>query len=251
MAMAEIRSLAINHGLSGSEGECDSGSDVEEADLEGILTDELKVKLIELLWESKCNWFEFISRIESDSKENLHKECQRSYQDLPSYDLSNEEVEPTQQSYTAFKCDEEQHSYNQEKIAQMFNGDIVTDSESDDPDLYHKDKGLAIKRKVESLKRSARRRQKELLVENSLNGHTLSRPIVFLKSTLSIEEYVQCGSRYVGRTGMLTFDGNTRVKKKAMYRRIKDYLEDRYGRTFLYGTVVELCVARNKRRKSS
>ena len=53
------------------------------------------------------------------------------------------------------------------------------------------------------------------------------------------------------RTGVLIFDGNTRVKKKAMYKRIKDHLEDRYGRIFSYGTVVELCVVRNKRRKSS
>ena len=97
-----------------------------------ILTDELKIKLLR---ESKCNWFEFISRIESDSKENLHKECQRFYRDLFSYDLSNE-VELTQQSYGAFKCDEEQHSYNHEKIAQMVNGDIVTESESDNSDLY-------------------------------------------------------------------------------------------------------------------
>ena len=43
MAMVEIRSLAINHGLSGSEDECDSGSDVEEANLEGISTEELKL----------------------------------------------------------------------------------------------------------------------------------------------------------------------------------------------------------------
>ena len=54
-----------------------------------------------------------------------------------------------------------------------------------------------------------------------------------------------------GGLGVLSFDRKTRVKKKATYRRIKDYLEDRYGRTFSYGTVVELCVARNKRRKSS
>ena len=71
MAMAEIRSLAINHGLSGSEDQCDSGSDVEET--EGSLTDEVKATLIELLQESKYNWFEFISLIES--KENLHKQC--------------------------------------------------------------------------------------------------------------------------------------------------------------------------------
>ena len=44
----------------------------------------------------------------------------------------------------AFKCDIEQHSYSRKKIAQMLSGDIVTDSESDDPDLYHKNKELAV-----------------------------------------------------------------------------------------------------------
>ena len=39
MAMVEICSLAINHG---SEDECDSGSDIDETDSEGILTNELK-----------------------------------------------------------------------------------------------------------------------------------------------------------------------------------------------------------------
>ena len=259
MAMVEIRSLAINHGLSGSEDECDSGSDVKEANLEGILTDEQKIKLIELLRESKCNWFEFISRIESDSKENLHKECQWFYRDLPNYDLSNEEVELTQHSYTAFKCDEEQHSYNREKIAQMLNGDIVTDSESDNPDLYHNDKELAIKKKVESLKRSARRRKAKRIAGRKFLTQSYSKRANSILEKYpdigqSIEEYVQScnvGADMWRRTGVLTFDGNTRVKKKATYKRIKDYLEDRYGRTFSYGTVVELCVARNKRRKSS
>ena len=70
----------------------------------------------------------------------------------------------------------------------MLSGNIVIDSESDDPDLYHRNKEFAVKkRKVESLKRSASRRQKELLVVNSSNDHTLtlSRPIVYLKSTLT------------------------------------------------------------------
>ena len=59
----------------------------------------------------------------------------------------------------AFKCDEEQHSYSRKKIARMLSGDIVTDSESDDPDLYHKNKELAVKKKVVSMKRSAWRRK--------------------------------------------------------------------------------------------
>ena len=38
MAMLEICSLAINHGLSGSEDECNSGSDVEEIEGNSTLT---------------------------------------------------------------------------------------------------------------------------------------------------------------------------------------------------------------------
>ena len=53
------------------------------------------------------------------------------------------------------------------------------------------------------------------------------------------------------RTGILTFDGNIKVKKKATYTRIKEHLEMKYGRPFSYGTAVELCVAHNKRRKAS
>lgn len=70
----------------------------------------------------------------------------------------------------------------------------------------------------------------------------------------TIEEFVkECivGADAWHRTGMLTFDGNVKVKKKATYDRIKEHLEEKYSRKFSYGTVVELCVARNKRRKSS
>ena len=53
------------------------------------------------------------------------------------------------------------------------------------------------------------------------------------------------------RTGVLTFDGNTNVKAKVTYERICQHLIKTYGRHFSYGTVVQLCVARNRRRRSS
>ena len=69
-----------------------------------------------------------------------------------------------------------------------------------------------------------------------------------------LEEYVQ--SRNVGadawcRTGMLTFDGNRKVKEKATYTGIQSHLENMFKRKIGFGTVVQLCVARNKRRLSS
>ena len=66
-----------------------------------------------------------------------------------------------------------------------------------------------------------------------------------------IEDFVKScnvGADAWRRTGVLTFDGNIRVKSKATFGRIRDHLIKTFGRNFAYGTVVELCVARNKRR---
>lgn len=53
------------------------------------------------------------------------------------------------------------------------------------------------------------------------------------------------------RTGVLTFDGNSTVKQKVTYSRIKSHLEETYKRKFGYGTVVQLCIARNQRCSSA
>ena len=69
-----------------------------------------------------------------------------------------------------------------------------------------------------------------------------------------IEDFVKennVGADRWRRTGTLTFYGNTNVGKKVTFKCIKEHLEEVYGRRFAYGTVVELCVARNCRRRSA
>ena len=69
-----------------------------------------------------------------------------------------------------------------------------------------------------------------------------------------IEEFVKSnnvGADQWRRTGVLTFDGNLRNVKKVTYERIRQHLMDVYGRSFSYGTVVQLCIARNRRRRSA
>lgn len=64
----------------------------------------------------------------------------------------------------------------------------------------------------------------------------------------TIEEFVKScnvGADAWRRTGVLTFDGNSNVKQKVTYERIRQYLQSHYGRCFSYGAVVQLCVARN------
>ena len=70
----------------------------------------------------------------------------------------------------------------------------------------------------------------------------------------TIEDFVRkqgVGADSWRRTGVLTFDGNRHVGKKVTFCRIQDHLEAKYKRKFCYGTVVQLCIPRNKRRKSA
>ena len=48
------------------------------------------------------------------------------------------------------------------------------------------------------------------------------------------------------RTGVLTFDGNIQLSEKVTYERIRAYLCEVYNSHFSYGTVVQLCGARNE-----
>ena len=65
----------------------------------------------------------------------------------------------------------------------------------------------------------------------------------------AIEDFVSernVGADFWRRTGVLTFDRNQNVKEKVTYERIRQHLQKLYDHSFSYGTVVQLCVARNK-----
>ena len=49
----------------------------------------------------------------------------------------------------------------------------------------------------------------------------------------------------------ITFDGNKPIKEKVTYERIRRHLQEVYQHNFSYGTVVQVCVARNRRRCSA
>lgn len=51
--------------------------------------------------------------------------------------------------------------------------------------------------------------------------------------------------------GGVSFDGNRRLKRKVTYKSIKAHLQRTYKTTFSYGTVVQLGVARNKKRRTA
>lgn len=72
-----------------------------------------------------------------------------------------------------------------------------------------------------------------------------------------IEDYVReqkVGADAWRRTGVLTFSYGKNQENsglKVTYKRIKEHLEKKYQTKFSHGTIVQLCVARNKRRISA
>ena len=53
------------------------------------------------------------------------------------------------------------------------------------------------------------------------------------------------------RTGVARFDGNLKRGPRVTYQCIKEHLQKKYNTTFSYGAIVQLSVAKNKRRKSA
>ncbi len=152
--------------------------------------------------------------------------------------MSTHEKILLEQSYSAFKSDEQQYAYDRNLVERLVNGEIVTDSESDNPDHYtnSRNKLLAIKKKIDALCRGAKRRCAKRIASNKyLQQKTRKVETIVEKYPdigKTIEEFVQdcnVGADAWRRTGVLTFGGNIKVNKKATYGRIKSYLEKKYG----------------------
>ena len=144
----------------------------------------------------------------------------------------------------------------------MMNGDVVTDSESDDPEQYvgindpfssNAVKVIAKQRAIN--KRQMQRFQAKIIAEENFLTRKVSKKVSrILKECPDIgtviEKYVEehsVGADAWRRTGVLTFDGNSNLKQKVTFKRIQEHLQHVYHKKISFGSVVQLCVARNKR----
>ena len=224
-----------------------------------------KATLLTLIQESQWNWFQLVEVLEEKGVivNNLSMDSvfRHIYPALEEAQQSLVEL-----SYRAFCCDMEVEQPQRDREAAAFNADVVSDSDTDDPDEYlrmshpHSEEAkVLIAKKVLAIRRKSQRQKAKAIAERNFLGRMTSkrvRGIVrdFPNIGNDIEEFVkECsvGADAWRRTGILTFDGNKHVKAKATYGRIQKHLEDLYQRKFSYGTVVQLCVARNKRRSSA
>lgn len=227
-----------------------------------ILSDSLAMALSSLLAQSQFNWFEFHERSLKDVEGVTEPILSEFFGRIDQCGISDHDLQLVKQSHDAFL---ESENSEQQRIENALNGDIVTDSELDDPDSYvgldlsSKEGQMVIAKKRAAIKRKARRLRAKLIAEKRFLCNKASKRVSKLLQQCPnigevIEAFVQ--ERNVGadawrRTGVLTFDGNVHLKEKVTYERIRRHLVDVYRRHISFGTVVELCVARNKRRRSA
>ena len=225
--------------------------------------------LQQVLETASYNWFEVVQHVEEQTK------CDYETLKLQEYlngfyshllDILNDmaKINLLKQSFDAFAATITPLP-DVARTAAILSGETVSDSESDDADDYV---GLATvvsphaKKLIEKKRKSLARRIRRTKAKAIANANFLSKKISkkvknvvdkFPDIGKTIENFVQdCNvGADAWRTGVLTFDGNRRVKKKATFERIRRHLEEIYHHKFSHGTVVQLCVARNNRHRSA
>ena len=213
------------------------------------------------------NWFEVADSIEQHVNDTVDAsvlqnhldEFYRHVQSLPMSSIHKNLIKQSHAAY-AISLPDIEHC----RTAAALNGEIVSDSESDNAEGYIGILSIAdecakriIARKRKSLARRVRRQKAKTLAARKFLSRKVSRRVNTIVDQFpdigeKIESFVSesnIGADAWRRTGVLTFDGNLRVNKKVTYERIRQHLIDTYHHNFSYGTIIQLCVARNRRRR--
>ena len=216
-----------------------------------------------ILKEASFNWFSFVILLEE------HFKCQ-DYSlavfdqvltdfvaQLPNFCLSDEEMRLTEDSRTAYL-----ENLRQKEIDVDSNFDIATDSsdsEESDFEVSSKGENTAIKKKLKQIDDKFFKKAKKEIAEQRCLRRKVSRSTKTIIDRYPdigdvIESIVQesdIGADSWRRTGVYTFTGDQKKTKRITFSKIQEKLQNHYCAHFSYGSVVQLCVCRHRRRLSS
>ena len=224
-------------------------------------------QLYDILEKCDLNWFYFVRVLKdllSVTKEVSNQLLLDFSGQLPFMGFSEEKEKLIEQSRQAFLSSERMAENTQDDNSHI---EVQSDSDSSEAEIWSmgiqspvdENEKILIKEKRAAIRRKSIREIKKRIAEKRVMKRRRSKRIGKLISKCpdigqEIEEYVKpCGAGAGAwrKTGEYTFDGNRKVKKKATFKRIKKHLEAKYGRKISYGSIVQLCIARNKRRRSA
>ena len=205
-------------------------------------------QLYDILEKCDLNWFYFV-RVLKDllrvTKEVSNQLLLDFSGQLPFMGLSEEKEKLIEQLRQAFLSSERMVENTQDDNSHI---EVQSDSDSSEAEV----KRAAIRKKsIREIKKGIAEKRVMKRRRSKRMGKTISEcPDIGQE----IEGYVKpcgAGADKWRKTGEYTFDGNRKVKNKVTFKRIKEHLEAKYGRKISYGSIVQLCIARNKRRRSA
>ena len=167
-------------------------------------------------------------------------------------------LEHSREAYMALECCDQNDKEDE----------FHTDSESDDPEdwvtLSNGEPSNDVLKKKISQRKAILSRWKKRRISKIMASRCMLKRKVPARISKTLKKYPNIGKdierfarqNRIGadswrRTRLLTFSGNVKKGPKLTYNRLRTYLEDKYKTKFSYGTVVQLCCARNKRRSSA
>ena len=214
------------------------------------------------------NWFELVEFVEEftcDSASRLEEYLHSFYSRLVSSLEEPKSVALLEQSFKAFRASASPSAYLS-RMAATLNGEVVSESDCDNADDYVGLLSIAsprakkiIEKKRKALALRVRRAKAKAIASKNVLAQKVTSKVKTVVDKFpdigkTIETFVQdcnVGADAWRRTGVLTFDGNRRIKMKATFQRIRTHLEETYNHKFSYGTVVQLCVPRNLRHRAA
>ncbi len=228
--------------------------------------DEKFIEVLNVLQEVQWNWFSLVILLEPSF--SSHGCTQEEFDlflvdfanQLPNLGFSDLEFNLTEQSREAYLSEIAQKQIRIEEIV----AETASDDDDDDGEalscVLGEEELEKIRRNLKRIKYKAKRLAKAEIEAEGL--HKLRKPFERSNTVLSrhpdvgevMENMVKesdVGADKWRRTGVYTFTGETKREKKMSFKRLQEKLSAHYGETFSYGTVIQLCVHRNKRRKSS
>ena len=218
------------------------------------------VLVLDLLEEVDFNWFAFVSYLEPKffsegyTQEVSHQFLVDFASQLPNLGLADEDLRLAEQSRAVYLSEMIQKEIRSETIEQEDEADEVRGKvRISDVDEDH------ILQTLHRIKDKSRKRAKAEIDSSGLfQKESSERTDAVHKRHPHIGEVIEkfvkesnVGADKWRRTGVYTFSGDTKKEKRITFRRLQEKLCDHYDEKISYGTVVQLCVQRNKRRLSS
>ena len=223
------------------------------------LLDVNSVIVLDILKEADYNWYAFVSLLQPRFEEQgytvevFDQFLTDFASQLPHLGLTQDDERLVDQSKTAYLEDLRQREMRTEDISEE------PSDEYDESDASVNIDPGEIVRKLENIKAKWRwRTKKEIASHRIMKRKTGKGKCNILTKFPDIGEVIEdivekadVGADRWRRTGVYTFSGDPKKEKRLTFSLLQKKLCEHYNTHFSYGSVVELCLPRNKRSSAS